>query len=306
MTLWDVLGLGAVAVDDLFYVDHHPAPDTKVPLRDFKRQGGGLAGTALVAAARLGAKAAYCGVLGDDELSQFSLREFEREGVDCTPVLRRPEARAVYSAIIVDQSTGQRCILYSHAGVMAPLPEQITPALVTACRVLFVDSTVAVLGARAAEIARRHNIPVVGDVETHAGPDLPDLLRQIDHLILGDSAAQQLTGEADPAAAAQALSRRNGAWCVVTVGDRGCWYAARGEPARHVPALRVEAVDTTGCGDVFHGAYAAALAQGEHVSRAVQVATVAAGIKATRHGGRAGIPDRATVARYMREHGFDA
>jgi sugar/nucleoside kinase (ribokinase family) len=89
---WDVLGFGVVAVDDLVYVDRYPQPGTKVPIRKQRREGGGLAGTALVAASRLGAAAAYCGVLGDDELSRFTIQELEREGVDCAPILRRAEA----------------------------------------------------------------------------------------------------------------------------------------------------------------------------------------------------------------------
>src|SRR5689334_21953078 len=105
--LWDVLGFGAVTVDDLIYVDHYPMPDTKVSVVDKVRQGGGLAGTALVAAARLGARAAYAGILGDDDLSRYTLDEFAREGVDCSPVLRRPGAYPIHSIIIVDHSNGQ-------------------------------------------------------------------------------------------------------------------------------------------------------------------------------------------------------
>ncbi len=298
---WDVLGLGAVAVDDLLYVDQYPAPDTKVPVRASRREGGGLAGTALVAAARLGAKTAFCGVLGDDEWSRFSIQELEREGVDCSPVLKRAGARPIYSVIIVDQSTGQRCILYSREAFTEPPPDAITPTLVAGCRVLFVDSTVIASGTRAAAIARSHTIPVVADIESDSDSRLPDLLRHIDHLIVGIGIARKLTGETDPAAAARVLSSPDRACCVVTVGDQGCWYAKPGGEARHLPALEIEAVDTTGCGDVFHGAYAASLAQGADVDMAVRVATIAAGVKATRHGGRTGIPDRAGVDRHLNQ-----
>jgi sugar/nucleoside kinase (ribokinase family) len=298
---WDVLAFGAVAVDDLVYVDRYPAPDSKVPVRALRREGGGLAGTALVAAARLGAKAAFCGVLGDDELSRFTVRELEREGVDCAPVLKHPEARPIYSVIIVDQSTAQRCILYSRAGLMEVPAEKIMPELIANCRGLFLDFTVISSGFRAAELAHRHNIPVIGDIEPCDDPRLPDFVRQIDHLILGIDMARELTGASDAIAAARVLSGAERACCVVTAGDRGCWYSERGGQVQHVPALQVEVVDTTGCGDVFHGAYAASLTGGESVSQAVRVATVAAGLKATQPGGRDGIPDRATVDRYLTE-----
>lgn len=112
---WDVLGLGAAAVDDLLYVDQYPVPDSKVPVQAKERHGGGLAGTALVAAARLGAAVAYCGVLGDDDLSQYALEEFKREGIDCTPVMNDPSARPIHSIVIVDRTTGSRSMLVFRA-----------------------------------------------------------------------------------------------------------------------------------------------------------------------------------------------
>ncbi len=79
-TQYDVLGLGAVAVDDLLYVDAYPAPESKVRLRHRLRQCGGLTGTALVAAARLGARCAYAGLLGHDELSAYVIEGLRRGG----------------------------------------------------------------------------------------------------------------------------------------------------------------------------------------------------------------------------------
>jgi sugar/nucleoside kinase (ribokinase family) len=301
---WDVLGFGAVAVDDLLYVDQYPAPDSKVPVVEERRAGGGLAGTALVAAARLGARAAYCGVLGDDELSQFTIQELEREGVNCTPVLRHEGARPIHSRIIVERSTAQRSILFSMAGVTPRRPEEMSEELIASCRVLFVDHTVIEGGLRAIELAHVHGIPVVGDIERDAGPRLPELMRQIDHLIVGVQFARRATGAADPPAMVRVLSSAGRACAVVTLGDHGCYYAERGGEVQHFPAFKVQVVDTTGCGDVFHGAYAACIARGEEVRTAIRVATAAAGIKATRPGGRAGIPDRAAVERFLsRERG---
>jgi sulfofructose kinase len=296
---WDVLGLGAVAVDDLVYVDQYPLPDTKLPIQAQERQGGGLAGTALVTAARLGANAAYFGVLGGDELSRFTLEELKREGVDCAPALHNPNARPYHSIVIVDLSTGQRSILYSADGVMEPELRDIGPDLVGNCRVLFVDHTWIGASLRAVELAHANQIPVVGDFERTGDGRLSDLMYQIDHLILGLPVAGKASGEAEPVAAVHALSRPDRACCVVTGGERGCWYSEYGGQVRHCPAFQVQVVDTTGCGDVFHGAYAACIARGEGVDRAIRVATAAAGIKATQPGGRKGIPDLATVNHFL-------
>ena len=299
---WDVLGFGAVAVDDLLYLDDYPLPDTKVPIQSQRREGGGLAGTALVAAARLGARAAYCGVLGDDELSRFSIEELEREGVDCTPVVLQAQARPIHSVVIVSQATGERTLLYSHAGVMQPQPQDISDELIGACRVLFVDHTVLQAALCATDVAQRFGIPVVADIESDQDPHLSALLPRVDHLIVGIDFAQNMTGERSPAAMVRALSGKDRACCVVTVGKRGCWYAERGGDVRHFPAFDVQVVDTNGCGDVFHGAYAACLAQGERVDTAVEIATAAAGIKATHPGGRSGIPTRSMIDQFLVEH----
>jgi sugar/nucleoside kinase (ribokinase family) len=298
---WDVLGFGVVSVDDLIYVDHYPSPGAKIQIQGQRREGGGLAGTALVAASRLGARAAYAGVLGDDELSRFTFQELAREGVDCAPALRRAGARPIHAIVVVDLSTAQRTILYSSAGYTDRRPEEITDELIADCRVLFVDHFNVNGGLRAVELAHKHGIPVVGDIEREDEPGVSDLIRQIDHLIVGADLAGRLTGENEEGSMVSALSDDGRACVAVTAGERGCWYSERGGPVRHCPAFEVQVVDTTGCGDVFHGAYAACIAGGEPVDAAVRIATAAAGIKATQPGGRSGIPSRAVVDRFLKE-----
>src|ERR1700675_968277 len=108
---FDVLGLGCTAVDDLLYVAAYPAVETKVRVRRRERQCGGLTATALVAAARLGSRCAFAGVLGDDEDSRFVLDAFERAGVDLTHVVHRSDARPIRSTIIIDEGQRTRTIL---------------------------------------------------------------------------------------------------------------------------------------------------------------------------------------------------
>ncbi len=303
---WDVLGLGAVAVDDLYYLDHHPAPDSKVAVRAHQRAGGGLTGTALVAAARLGASAAYAGVLGSDEFSLYTLRELEREGVDCTPVLRRDGAQPTHSVVLVDRSTGQRAILYDSSGVILRQPEEINEEWVAGCRVLFVDHSLAEGGLWAIALARRLGIPTVADIEREFYPCAIEMLRQVEHLIVSLETARRVSGEEQPEDIVRALAGPERACTVVTAGERGGWYCQRDGAVQHYPAFKVAVVDTTGCGDVFHGAYAAEIARGASVPAAIRVAAAAAAIKATVPGGRAGIPDRDAVGRFLRECELEA
>jgi sulfofructose kinase len=299
---WDVLGLGAVAVDDLLYVERYPTLDSKAPVLESRRQAGGLAATALVAVARQGSRAAYCGILGEDEPSRFTIQNLEREHVDCSAVRILPGARPIYSVVIVEQPTGRRSVLFSHAGFKEPDSDQVSEALISACKVLFVDHTVIAAALRATLIAHRLGIPVVADIEPGFDPRIPEFAAQVDHLIIGVELAGRLTGQSNPEAMVSTLAKIGRTCTVVTAGDQGCWYLEGAGSIQHFPAFPIQAVDTTGCGDVFHGAYAAALSRGETISRAIRVATAAAGLKATRPGGQPGIPDLENTLRFLQEH----
>lgn len=297
---WDILGIGISAVDDLLYVDQFPQPDIKMPIRAAQRQGGGLTATALAAAARQGAKTAYCSLVSDNELSQFAIQSLEEEGVDCSPCIQSPEGRPAHSYIIVDQSAGTRTILFI-PGIVDPGPDPMTADLVSRCRVLFIDYLAPRAGFAAAKIAHQYGIPVVADIEPLPFPDIQEFIENVDHLIIGSTLANQLTGKTDPEEMVRALANPEKACCVVTAGTEGCWYSQRGSDVAHFPAFRVQVVDSTGCGDVFHGAYAAALARGEDIPHAIAIASASAAIKATQPGGRSGIPSLQTVEYFIKE-----
>jgi sugar/nucleoside kinase (ribokinase family) len=122
----------------------------------------------------------------------------------------------------------------------------------------------------------------------------------VDHIVLPNDLAQKITGEKSPEAAAEALWHKERHAVVITCGIAGSWFLGKDEVVRHQPAFEVQTVDTTGCGDVFHGAYAAALAQGATLCERVRLATAAAGLKATQHGGQRGIPTRNQVEAFLR------
>jgi sugar/nucleoside kinase (ribokinase family) len=297
----DILGLGYTAVDELLYVDAYPAADAKTQVRRRERHCGGLAATALVAAARMECRCAYAGTLGEDEHSQFVIERFCKEGIDVTHLRRLANARPVRSTIVVDQSRQTRAILFDLDGVIGADPDWPREDVIRAARVLLVDNCGVEGMIRAARIARDARIPVVADFESAENPLFPQLLALVDHLILSRDFALKLTGQQDPVLAAHSLWAPGRRAVVITCGKGGCWYASDKQPGipSHQPALAVEVVDTTGCGDTFHGAYAAALVHGLDVPAAVRFATVAAGLKATCRGGQLGIPTRLVVESQM-------
>lgn len=298
----DVLGLGCCAVDDLLYVPRFPTPDSKLPVVRRERHCGGLTATALVAAARLGARAAYAGTLGKDADSAFVRSALEKAGVHTGLAVQQPGVRPVRSVILVDESAQTRTILYDVSRARGAHPRLPAAEVLARCRVLLVDGWGMAGQIRAARLARRAGVAVVGDLENADRPRFEELLARVDHLLVSEDFARRYTGASDPAEAARRLWRPDRAVVVITCGARGGWWlaAANGAP-RHYPAFRVRAVDTTGCGDVFHGAYAAALARGLPLEERLRVAAAAAALKATRPGGQAGCPTWAAVRRRLRE-----
>jgi len=298
---FDVLGLGCVAVDDLLYVAEYPQADVKVQVRRRERQCGGLTATALVAAARLGARCAFAGVLGDDEPSRFVVNCFQKEGINVDHLVRRPDARPIHSTIVVDETRHTRNIFYDLTGATGADPSAPSAEVLRLTRVLYVDHYGVEGMTRAAKVARAAGIPVVADFERSDWPGFDQLLMLVDHLIVNRDFARKLTGASDPAKASQLLWHDDRQVVIVTCGDEGCWYLSEADAgtSRYQPAFPVQVVDTTGCGDVFHGAYAAALARGMSLDERIRFASATAALKATKAGGQAGIPTRAAVEVFL-------
>ena len=294
---FDVLGLGCVAVDDLLYVPSYPPADGKVRVERTARRFGGLTGAALVTAARMGARCAYAGCLGTDEFSQSVAANFSGEGVDVSLAPRLPEARVIHATIVVGHDTGSRNIFYEadgQIGAHSALPDD---EVIRDSKVLFLDHYGMEGNLRAARAARRAGAAVVADFEDEAVPLFDEVLSLVDHLILSEELALRIARKTDAAEAALALWQPSRAAVIVTCGANGCWSISEGrrEP-RHHPAFAVKAADTTGCGDVFHGAYAAVLAHGVPLAERIRFAAAAAALKAS----QPDIPRLAAVVEFLR------
>lgn len=296
-----ILGLGAVAVDDLVYVDAYPNPDAKVRVVDTARHCGGLTATALVAASRLGVRCAYAGVLGTDDFSTFAATQMEREGIDLRHAQRIPTAAVYHSYIVVGARENSRTIFSDGRHVVGAADLWPPTEVIESCAVLFVDHVGIPGMLRAARIAAAAGIPIVSDLERVSGTGFDELLPWIDHFIVSRDFATELTGEAAPEVAVRRLANRARGIVAVTAGAQGCWYTTSGNPEQvhHQRAYAVNVVDTTGCGDVFHGAYAAALALGKPVRERFRMAAAAAALKATQPGGQAGAPTRTHLEEFL-------
>ena len=298
--IFDVIGLGYSAVDYLGIVPHLPELDTKLPMDGFTKQGGGPAGTATAAAARLGAQTAFVGQMGNDEFGDFMLREFGRDGVDTSGVIRCEGRSSQFSFIMVDQQTGKRTIVWTRAAIPPMDPAKLNKELFTSCKVLHMDRHELSAGIEAARWVRDAGGTVSMDAGTYK-PEIAEVLPYVDVLITSYGYARGATGETDPAKAAEILLEGRMA-AGVTCGEDGSYFASADE-CFHIPAFEVDVVDTTGAGDVFHGAFAYGLAQEWDVRRCAVFASAVAAIKCTKLGGRAGIPTRGEAEDFISRSG---
>ena len=294
---FDILGLGTIAIDDLVYVERYPPPDRKAMILRERRTLGGQVATALAAASRLGAGCAYAGALGSDELSMAALAGLRAHGVDCRFVRASASAGPVHSIIIVDESAGSRNIFFDMSR-MTPLPRpDIGDNLIAGARVLLLDQFDPPAMIRAAECAHALRVPVVMDMEWTDAAGIEAMMSLADHLLLPRDFAAAYTGLASNEEIVSQLHRGRRACTAVTCGARGCYYltADSAAPVRHLPAIAVATVETTGCGDVFHGAYAMALSAGQPEVECLRFAAAAAAAFAARPGGWEHLPALADV-----------
>lgn len=298
----DILGLGSACVDDFLVMESFPERGMKIDVLSAQRQGGGLTGSALVAASRLGCKCGLVIRLGGDDISAFIRQSLTKEGI---VLYEQPggEGFAPYhSIIIVERGSGERTILCKPPHGVDPQTGAAEFALLDAVKCLFVDYIYAPHFLSMVDKARAMGLPVVGDFEKTADRTL-ELMALVDHLIVPLHYAREVTGAATAAEAAEKLAAQPGrTLACVTDSERGCWFAENGggADATHVPAFPVaRLVDTTGCGDVFHGAYAACLVQGYPPAECVRRAAAAAALKAGKVGAQQGSPFLAELEAFL-------
>jgi sulfofructose kinase len=296
----EIVGLGYCTYDILAIVPRLPEFDDvhMVHVADMVHDGGGQVGTALVAAARLGARAGYLGVLDDDREGRRLRQQFVHEGVDVARLRVRPGTGTNVCLILVEEATARRAILCAaRADREALRLDAADRAYVQGARALHLDGQFMPAALQAAGWARQAGVKVCFD-GNHPREGLDELLPLVDWLVVAEPFAAAHTGLDDATQAAGALLDLGPELLVVTLGERGCAVWTRGPGGGEhfwVPGLTVDAVDTTGAGDAFHGAFLYAMLQGWDLRRVLLFANAVAAINCRTLGGRRGLPARAQV-----------
>ncbi len=287
--MFDVVGIGLNAVDYLVGLPRFPVPGEKLRMSSFAREGGGQVATALVALSRWGCRCKYVGNVGDDEHGALSRMLLSREGIDLAHMGTVPGASSQFAVILVEGGTGERTILWDRDPRIRVTPEDLPLGEIRRARALLLDGHDVPPSIAAARTARSAGVPVVLDAEkVQEGTE--ELLTLCDHVVAaGHFPGLLIPGALPEDGAREILRQYSPVTSTVTLGPRGA-FGCDGREEIFSPSIRVEAVDTTGAGDIFHAGFLYALLEGLPFRGILAFANAAAGLSCRAMGGRAAIP----------------
>ena len=298
---FDLVGVGLNATDTLLLVNHFPAYAGKIPFEAEILSPGGQVASALATVAKLGLRVKYIGTVGDDERGRVQLESLRETGINLDDVEIRENCPNQTAYIIIDQSTGERTVLWSRPNCLRLEPESITLEKIACARMLHIDGHDTPAVEKAAILARGRGIPVTCDVDTiYAGFDR--VLESVDYLVASSEFPGQWTSERDPFRALETIQKEHGMKCAaMTLGSHGALARIEGK-FYYSPAFVVNCVDTTGAGDIFHGAFCYAVLQGMAIQETLEFANAMAALNCTKLGARGGMGTLAE-ARALMERG---
>jgi sulfofructose kinase len=285
---FQVFGLGQCSLDYIGKVERYPPPDIKCEFRETMVQGGGPVATALAALSRWGISCRFAGVIGDDLFGGMIEQSLRDEGVGTEGLMVRKGGASQFACIVAEPDLGRRTIFWRRPGGPALRPEEVDLTTLRQARLLHTDGLCMEAALFAAREARLAGVTVVVDGGT-LREGMLDLARLSDCFVVSEVFARALTGGDDPRRACQILSELGPRWVGVTLGKAGCVAMADGKFIERA-ACPVEAVDTTGCGDVFHAGLIYGLLEGWDGPKSLDLGTWAAAQVSLQLGGRTGIP----------------
>jgi sulfofructose kinase len=281
---FDVVGLGLNAVDFLCVIPKFPAFDTKTEIVHYEKQGGGQVATAMAACSKWGLRAKYIGKVGGNDLGMFSLTNIRESGVDVSSVTVERDATNQFAFILIDEKSGERTIIWHRDKKLLYREGELSRKDVCKGKILHVDGHDIDATIRAIRWAKDEGIFTVIDIDK-VEEKTPELIRDIDFLVTSSNFGQKLTGIEDRKKALLALRKYNKGFLCATLGREGA-MAVAGDRIIYSKGFEVEAVDTTGAGDVFHAGFIYGLIKNWDVAEILQFANAVAALKCTRMGGR--------------------
>lgn len=292
---FDAIGIESPCIDFALNVDQLPSPNLGAELFDYSWQGGGKLSTGMLAAARLGARCALMGPIGDDVFSRSCLHDFERHGV-ITSHLKVKEGTTSLSVVISDHETHGRSIIHK-AGSASEITEADVDFSLLAQAKYFYLSKFTDINIKACRLAREQGVKVFMDADSYR-PGMEEFIPLVDVFVASEFVYDALFGDRDFEKNCRKTRDMGPSIAVYTFGEKGC--CGMGEEGYFfLPAYQVPVTDTLGAGDVFHGAFLAGLLRGWGAEETARFASAVAAIKCTSPGGRSGIPTFEAALRFM-------
>jgi sulfofructose kinase len=297
---FDLVGVGLNATDTLAMIDSYPVCGGKARVDAEIVSPGGQVATALAAAAKLGLRAKYIGTVGDDERGRVQLASLRETGMNLDHVEVRRGCANQSAYIVVDRSSGERTVFWMRPDCLYLDPSCISPEMIACARMLHIDGHDTATVERAARLAREHAIPVSLDVDTiYSG--LERVLGLVDYLVSSTEFPARWTGEADLFGALETLQNRHGMRvAATTLGADGALARVDGGYI-YSPGFIVNAIDTTGAGDVFHGAFCYSVLNGATMAETLEFSNAMAALNCTRLGARGGIATLSEVRQLVEQ-----
>ena len=290
-----MLGIGQIALDQVGIATLLPKPAGKARMHSWQEHPGGQIATAVLTAARLGRRTAFVGTVGDDPAADLALAPLAAAAVDLGGVRRVPGASTQSAMIWIDAETGERTVFWHREPALTLEPADLPKGQVASAGVLLIDAGDPSAALAAARAARKAGRPVVLDADGDAD-GLDPLLAACDFPILSAELARSRFGAEETAASE--LAAAGARLAIVTLGRDGA-LASDGERLLRAPGLRLDAVDTTGAGDAFHGAFCDALLSQLGAEGALAWSNATAGLNCTGRGAQGGLPNREEVERAL-------
>lgn len=299
-----IVGIGANVFDTLYNIPTYPTEDTKMRATASKTAGGGPVATGLVAASKLGEDTAYIGVLSDDNGGKFLKEDFEKYGVGTNLIDIKSGYRSFASVLWLCADTTTRTCVFDK-GDLPPLAlNDAQKQAVKDAEILMVDGNEMDAAVEAAKIARENGVKVLYDCGgLYEGVE--KLLALTDIMIPSEEFSLGHTGCKTAEEAAKKLYETyNPEVVVITQGKRG-GIIYDGKEIISYPIYPAVVVDSNGSGDVFHGAFAAAIAKGYDYLKCCHFSSAVSGLKCTGVGARESVPSFETTKKYLKENGYE-
>jgi len=280
--------IGLSCLDHSWQIESFPPIYSRTKATQYQSQGGGPAANAAVSASILGAKVSLWAIHGDDHNGKLAQEELEHFGVDCSNIKSVASAKTTVSGILIQENGERQIFPYKDETLKLAIhdnAEHLDLNKVKTFDCVMTDSRHPNMNETVLKKARAEQIPVVADF---GNLDNWHLASYADYLIASEECATQLLGKKDPEQALELLRQTKEQFVGITLGEEGFLYSVQDE-LKHIPAFSVDVMDTTGAGDVFHGAFAFGIAKAWDVHYCALFANVTAALSCKALGGRAGI-----------------